>query len=147
MAERVEAAKEILHLIKRVNKQMKKQIFTIIDQYGITVPQFFVLRHLDEGRITMGQLSKSIHLSMSTVSGIVDRLEEHDYVKRVRDEDDRRIVWIEETEKGSKIKEQITLFNERQFSNLLGGLAEPQLKNIRTSLQILHEYFEEELEK
>lgn len=48
--------------------------------------------------MTLGDLSRELELSHSTVSGIVDRLEAKDIVKRRPSPDDRRYVQISLTE-------------------------------------------------
>ncbi|OWK41692.1 MarR family winged helix-turn-helix transcriptional regulator [Fimbriiglobus ruber] len=47
------------------------------------------------GRITPGQLAEETGLSGAAVTGLIDRLEEKQFVRRVRDTVDRRVVWVE----------------------------------------------------
>jgi DNA-binding MarR family transcriptional regulator len=51
----------------------------------------------------ISDLSSKMSLSNSTVSGIVDRLEKQDFVKRIRSKDDRRVVYVEVTSKLKKV--------------------------------------------
>ncbi|MBV8526695.1 MAG: MarR family transcriptional regulator [Candidatus Dormibacteraeota bacterium] len=58
---------------------------------GLTVPQISVIAMLfDSGPQSLRELSGSLGLSHSTVSGIVDRLERRGLVRRDTDETDRR---------------------------------------------------------
>jgi len=51
-------------------------------------------------RCPMGTLSRSLHVSMPTASGIVDRLSRGGYVRRLPHPSDRRQVLVELTAKG-----------------------------------------------
>jgi DNA-binding MarR family transcriptional regulator len=52
-----------------------------------------------KGRASAGELANEAALTTGGVTAVVDRLEEAGYLKRVRDADDRRRVWIEPTPK------------------------------------------------
>jgi DNA-binding MarR family transcriptional regulator len=49
------------------------------------------------GRITAGELAKEAGLTTGGVTVVVDRMERAGLLKRVRDPDDRRRVWLEAT--------------------------------------------------
>jgi DNA-binding MarR family transcriptional regulator len=50
-----------------------------------------------KGRATAGEVAKDAALTTGGVTAVVDRLEKVGYLKRVRDPDDRRRVWLEAT--------------------------------------------------
>jgi DNA-binding MarR family transcriptional regulator len=52
-----------------------------------------------KGRMSAGELAKEGHLSPGAVTAALDRLERAGYVLRVRDEDDRRRVLVETTDR------------------------------------------------
>ncbi len=54
------------------------------------------------GEVTMSKISEKINVSMSTATGIIDRLVKKKYLERGRSESDRRVVLIKLTEKGLK---------------------------------------------
>jgi DNA-binding MarR family transcriptional regulator len=49
------------------------------------------------GRVTAGELAKEAGLTTGGVTAVVDRMERAGLLKRVRDPDDRRRVWLETT--------------------------------------------------
>lgn len=62
---------------------------------GLTVPQIAVLRQLNaEDGLSLKELSQRLGLAHSTVSGIVDRLEQREFLHRRPDPDDRRFTRI-----------------------------------------------------
>jgi DNA-binding MarR family transcriptional regulator len=73
-------------------------------RYGVTPTQLSVLKLLHEiGDLRLGDLSRRIQAQNSTVTGIVDRMEEAGLVQRSRDADDRRAWKIALTARGAKV--------------------------------------------
>ena len=54
------------------------------------------------GKLRMGDITEKYDIKKSTASGYVDRLEKMGYVRRMKDEDDRRNTFVLPTEKGKK---------------------------------------------
>lgn len=91
-----------------------RRIFHVIDMYSrvlktehaLTEPQLICLAAIAGGdKVTASVLSKRLHLSQSTVTGILDRVEKKGLVERVRDTADRRKVNLTVTETGMSMLE------------------------------------------
>ena len=77
------------------------QLFTEVD---LTMAQFRALSLLRiEGRLTGKDLAARLHVTPATLIPLIDRLEAHGYVRRVPDQDDRRLTWIEPTPKSYRL--------------------------------------------
>jgi DNA-binding MarR family transcriptional regulator len=59
------------------------------------------------GRMSAGRLAKAGHLSPGAVTAALDRLERAGYVRRVRDENDRRRVLVEVTDRLQELTGQL----------------------------------------
>lgn len=55
------------------------------------------------GRITAGELARAAGLTTGAVTALVDRLERAGYVDRVRDREDRRKVWIAQSDHAERL--------------------------------------------
>ena len=55
----------------------------------------------------MGEIKENLDTSLSTLTGIIDRMVRDGYVERERGNDDRRVVRVRMTEKGKKIFNEI----------------------------------------
>ena len=55
---------------------------------------------------TIGELRKNARVKRSTITSMVDRLEQDGLAGRVRDDGDRRVVKVQLTEKGKKIRKE-----------------------------------------
>ncbi|MCE0722581.1 MarR family winged helix-turn-helix transcriptional regulator [Legionella resiliens] len=96
-------SKSIILALRKIMQQMDYHSRRLNKCYGITVPQIVCLYEIYEnGRVTISALSKKIYLSMSTIVGVIDRLEEKQFVNRTRDIHDRRIIYIDITGKGKE---------------------------------------------
>lgn len=79
-----------LRFIGRIIRQKGREIHV---NFQITPPQFEALMLIrDHGVLTMGELSSKMFLAYSTTTDLVDRLERHGLVERLRDPMDRRVV-------------------------------------------------------
>ena len=74
----------------------------------ITLPQFFVLSHLDKhGESKMNELAKVMDVTTAAATGIVDRLVRYGYIMRAYNPKDRRVINIRLTQKGSDLVKRI----------------------------------------
>lgn len=74
----------------------------------ITLQQFAVLGFLSrQGPIPMNRLSEELRVTPPNVTGVVDRLEKKELVKRVDDTSDRRRKMIQLTSKGRSLQERV----------------------------------------
>lgn len=133
----------IRDLLKRLNKTLGTMATKELAKYGLTVPQLVVIRQIIEEPKTIGQISKAVDLSYSTTSGIIDRLEREQFVARVRDENDRRVVWISKTEKLKNLFAEVDLFTGEFYKRSFQGFSDDELNNIIQSLETLLERIEE----
>ena len=115
-------AKRIMFALREVMQEMDNHSRRLMKDYGITVAQIICLYAIyEKGAMTLSALSKHVHLSSSTLVGVVDRLEEKALLKRTRDTKDRRAIFIDVTTKG------------RDF--------------VKTSPQLLHNRLDDKLKK
>jgi DNA-binding MarR family transcriptional regulator len=80
------------------------------------------------GRMTAGELARRGSLSPGAVTAALDRLERAGYVRRVRDEVDRRRVYVEVTDKMLERAGQVYGPLAARSEELLGGLTDDQLR-------------------
>jgi len=104
--------------------------------FTVTLPQFDVLSELERAGspLTMSQLSKELMVSNGNVTGVIDRLEKIDFVKRVRAEHDRRIQYIELTPEGRQEFDRMASQHERWLADLLSGLSLAEMGNLQQLL-------------
>ena len=88
-------AREIVGLFRSLRRHLVRGSRAELARSGLTAAQVSVISLLGtNGAMTLGELSRELELSHSTVSGIVDRLQAKDLVVRKPSPDDRRYVRI-----------------------------------------------------
>jgi DNA-binding MarR family transcriptional regulator len=76
-----------------------------------------------KGRVNLSDISKLSLKDKSTITAVINHLEKSGYVTKTRDSQDRRVVNIEVTEKGKKVRPALTRISERMNTRLFEGLS------------------------
>jgi MarR family transcriptional regulator, organic hydroperoxide resistance regulator len=113
---------------RRVTKEVARRA-------ELTGPQLTVLKVLEGvGDISLSALSERIRAQNSTVTGIIDRMEREGLVVRARSTEDRRVVHIRLTDKGSRIAQEIAVEPMEIFRSALGSLSPREMRDLLTIL-------------
>ncbi len=95
-------------LLRNICFEIKQKGREILADYELTPPQFNALQFLvDEGAMTISELSNKLYLAPSTITDLIDRMEKSALVQRTRDSQDRRLVQVQVQEKGYQVIEQV----------------------------------------
>lgn len=87
---------------------------------------------------SMGQLAGSLGVTLSTVTGIVDRLVEHGLLVREEDPHDRRLVVCRLTATGSATAERLQIAGRSRMRAVLDQLAAADLRRVAEGLEVLN---------
>ena len=89
-----------------------------LGKVDLTPPQFYVLATIGyAGSLPFGEIGAKMMVTVSNLTGIVDRLEQKKLVVRKRDSTDRRVVHVTLTDKGANLyKTTIPLFERSVFA-------------------------------
>ena len=113
---------------------------------GVTQTQFLLLASIHAyTRCTMGTLAGNLHVSMPTVSGIVDRLVRSGYLRRIYQPDDRRQVAVELTAKGRAFFQEFQGVVRRRWEQVLKTLPSTKLEAFYDVLTTIRERLEQEI--
>jgi DNA-binding MarR family transcriptional regulator len=113
---------------------------------GVSMTHFHVLtllRHHDA--MPMGRLAELLGTSMSSATGIIDRMEERGLVERVRPGGDRRVVLVKPTQTGIDLVDDAELLKNKVVDAALARLADDQLARLAASAADLDAAIREEL--
>ncbi|WP_080844518.1 MarR family winged helix-turn-helix transcriptional regulator [Cytobacillus gottheilii] len=126
-----------LRYIAGIVKQKGREI---LSNYTITPPQFIALQWLlEDGDMTIGELSNKMFLAFSTTTDLVDRMEKSELVKRVKDPNDRRVVRIHLLEEGERIIEEVIRKRQDYLLDLLKHYSEEEVMQLSKNLNRLHQ--------
>ncbi|UGV26334.1 MarR family transcriptional regulator [Rhodopseudomonas boonkerdii] len=89
----------------------------LLDRLDITYPQYLVLSTLWEaGPQSIGAIADRLALESSTVTPLVKRLEQADFVTRQRNPEDERQVVVSLTPRGTAMREKARCLGETLFA-------------------------------
>jgi MarR family transcriptional regulator, organic hydroperoxide resistance regulator len=127
----VEILNQILQAIDVFSRQSLRD-------FGVTGPQLWALRTIGAADVaSMSDLAQHLHLHMSTVTGIIDRLEAARLVTRDRSEEDARVMEIRLTSKGRGILSRAPEPPRSKAARGLQKLPLRRLRQVRTSLMLI----------
>jgi len=107
-------------------------------EIDITMPQAKLLYLLGASReLHMSDLVQRLGVSLSTVSGLVDRVVDHGLATRREDPADRRQVVVGLTPAGATFIDRFRELNARQMRDLLHDLDDTELGHLRSALTAL----------
>jgi len=110
--------------IQRIKQQMDglRTAGAMPDDYEFLLRVFIILVNSEEPP-TMGELSESLHVPLSTATRIVEWLVRAEFVERLSDPSDRRVVRVQMTEKGQQIYQLGIAYNIQRIAKLLDGFS------------------------
>ncbi|MEW5894644.1 MAG: MarR family transcriptional regulator [Candidatus Omnitrophota bacterium] len=107
---------------------------------SMTPAQIFILMLVQEkGHCCLSDIGRELSIAPPTATGIIDRLERDNYIKRVHSQEDRRVVNVCLTKKGSTYLEQMRNEKYERVKQVIGLLTTEDQENY---LRILKTFIE-----
>ncbi len=126
----------ILLALRRIIRAVDIHSRRLNDEFKITSPQMICICSLSKKpSMTLSELATDVNLSISTVNGIVDRLENKGLLTRTRSTQDRRKVVIKLTEEGNEILKRAPSLLQERFSQSLKELSALEQATISIALE------------
>jgi DNA-binding MarR family transcriptional regulator len=133
----------VFQALRRIIRAVDLHSRKLSSQHEITGPQLFCLLSVAEHEpVTPSAIARHVHLSPSTVIGILDRLDAKGLVSRERDLTDRRLVQVSLTEKGDAIVANAPSPLQDTLSEAMNELPKAELSAIAASLDRIVEMME-----
>lgn len=128
------------YLLNRAGTKIAVSFTAAVRQYGITLPMWRVLvaLHYDEGQ-RMGQLGRLTSIDVSTLTRIVDGLENRELIERRRGDGDARSVRVHLTASGRSLTERIIPLAEHYETVALSGFSADEAAMLKDMLRRLHD--------
>jgi DNA-binding MarR family transcriptional regulator len=130
--------KEIVYQIRRLIQARELYTKELNKKYSVTAAQLnCVLALHEKGPLSPSQIGKIIMVKSSTVTGIIDRLEQKGLLDRLRNSPDRRVVTIQLTAAGKKMANNAPPQIQQKILDGLNLLRENEIKRIVKSLKMI----------
>ena len=130
--------REIIYQIRRLMQAGEIYSKELNKKYRVSAPQLHCLLALyEKGSLPPSRIARLIMVKSSTVTGIIDRLEQKSLVKRVRNSPDRRVINVELTDVGKALAQNAPSPIQQKIIDGLKRLPETKIEQIVHSLNML----------
>lgn len=134
---------KVVRQIFMIQKNLMKNAIKAMERDNLSKTEIMILFMVKKEPLKATELAEKIGISASTLTGVVDKLVEKSYVKRIRDENDRRVIFIVPgellIEKANNAHEMV--LNVMKNSEVF--MPQEWWENMSQNLNILEKIFEE----
>lgn len=140
--------KEILKEYLNVTHEISRQFRNHYGKVNLTFPQAMVLSLLEsEGSMPISSLAERMGSANSTISGVIDRLERMGFVCRKRSDMDRRVIYVEVTDRWQEVRNKTATSVSGFFGGMLEDLSAKEQETILDGLKLLSRVLDEKPEE
>ncbi|MDZ5470553.1 MarR family transcriptional regulator [Bacillus sp. 31A1R] len=123
-SEDVKQSLKLFIVLSRAYRAVNEHVNKLIQTYGLNPTEFAVLELLyHKGDQPLQQIGGKILLASGSITYVVDKLEQKDYLKRTACPNDRRVTYASITEKGKQFIEEIFPQHEQRIHELVSELS------------------------
>lgn len=110
---------ELINIILNKSEQLEESVKQKTDLKSLTTKQLHCIELIHQlENPTLSELTGKLKITKASTSVMLDRLEEHGFIQKVRSDSDRRSAHVHLTEKGDKAAHLHTEVH-KQFAKLL----------------------------
>jgi len=133
-------------LMGKIHRGMRRFFEFQMKKYGITPPQFEVLISLwTEDGLVLSDLSKRLSRDGPTITGIIDRMEKKQLVRRERSTRDRRIIKVFLTSKAKEMKDELNELQHTAGEDIIDNFSSKDIETLELLLAKLLSNIEEKI--
>ena len=131
------AEQEAVLNVIRTSDRFQIRYTRLFREYGLTAPQYNVLRILrGEGKpLPCLEVADRLLAAVPAITGLIDRLEGLALVARERSTEDRRVIYVAITDKGLKLVETLDGPTDALHRSLVGHLTPGELRDLSRLLE------------
>ncbi|PGL69671.1 MarR family winged helix-turn-helix transcriptional regulator [Bacillus sp. AFS055030] len=127
---------DLTSLMIRVRKNWQKTDEEV--KNSLTPPKYLLLYLIYKNqKITASELGRQIGLSSGSITTAVNKLVDNHLISRKRDSRDRRVTWLELTDEGKRLVEEIFNFRQELWQTLFENLSHSERDQFRFLLNKL----------
>jgi len=127
---------QIIIALRRVIRAIEIHSKRLEREFGLTVPQLLILKEIGARRnVPASRLAEVLSMSQATITTIIDRLEQHGFIERIRSTKDKRVIFVCPTDRAMEVLNRNPSVLQEHFIEKLGTLEEWEKTLILSSIQ------------
>ncbi|MBD7984137.1 MarR family transcriptional regulator [Sporosarcina sp. Sa2YVA2] len=130
MKEEKELFSQFEELFWQVTRSMSHVWTKVFEKHFPGSQSYLVFMLERRGLTRMSELAEALQLTPGAVTIASDKLIEHGYVEREKDEHDRRVVYLKLTEKGRATMDTLRLEGRKTMKDIFSHLTENDLNHL-----------------
>lgn len=124
-------------ILLRTFWKLQRAINNRLEPFGLTGQQFSVLVRIGEEGVPLTQLAERLFSDVSTVNGLVNRLEKQGLIYRERSTNDRRVVYVKLTPAGRDVRQRALPEHRQHMQERYGVFNTEELSTLQELLKKL----------
>ncbi|MDL2310463.1 MarR family transcriptional regulator [Peptostreptococcaceae bacterium OttesenSCG-928-C18] len=121
--------------LTRANMTIQRELSSKVKNSGVTLTQFSVLEALyHKGDLCVGDIKDLILTTSGNITVVISNLEKDKYIKRIKDNNDKRKFIISITEKGKKLVEELYPIQKETIMEIFSLISEKDKSIIAQNL-------------
>ena len=126
---------EIAMLIKEIYSNTMGIVSESLKESGLTHQQIMIIKLIaHRGQVTVSKLCEEMSLAKGTVSGIVSRMESMGYIKKIKNDEDKRNTYITFSDKGEVFAKEFRKTINESFDKIFENFTEEEILEVRENL-------------
>jgi DNA-binding MarR family transcriptional regulator len=139
---------QLLYQIQKTYVLLDDYDQTILERFGLNSSQYRALLLFDQERgKRLTTISERLLLSKSTITRVIDELEENGWVERIPDPEDRRAQRVVLTPRGLQKRNQVCAAHQQALSELFHPLSSNEKECLEELLAKLCNYLQTSLDQ
>ncbi|MDU2490041.1 MAG: MarR family transcriptional regulator [Clostridium celatum] len=131
---------EIAMLIKEIYSNTMGIVSESLKESGLTHQQIMIIKLIaHRGQVTVSKLCEEMSLAKGTVSGIVSRMESMGYIKKIKNDEDKRNTYITFSYKGEEFAKEFRKTINDSFDKIFKNFTEDEIMELKKNLIYLRD--------
>lgn len=123
--EKIKLDNQVCFSLYAASREVIKVYKPLLDKYGLTYTQYIAMLVIwEHEKITFKEMGQKLHLDSGTLTPVLKKLLSMELIIKYRDVNDDRVVVVELTQKGRKLKDEIIDIPEQMKCKIGGNIEE-----------------------
>ncbi|MDQ0217289.1 MarR family transcriptional regulator [Peribacillus cavernae] len=123
----IQQSLKLFIVLSRAHRSINDVVNKYIADQGLNPTEFAVMELLyHKGDQPLQQIGGKILLASGSITYVVDKLEQKDYLRRVASKNDRRVTYAQITDKGKAFIETVFPEHEKRIDEIMSALSQEE---------------------